>query len=143
MPIAKKNSANITPNDGRKHNGRKVGTKVAKPKKVDRKLTPAKLNKAKKDRMKVYAVNAIRSVYDTEEEFWVEIARKAKDNFNYAKMITEYAYGKPQDETGEGGKSKAPVINFYTNNNIPQIDNTIDIDHKDEDRSTLKVPTTF
>ena len=131
MGIAKKNSANITPNDGRKHNGRKVGTKVTQKRK-DPKLTPARINKAKSDRMKIYAVNAIRFVYDTEEEFWVEIAKKAKDNFNYAKMITEYAYGKPQEDTNLKEKTKAPTINFYSNNPTPQIDNTIDIPH-DED----------
>ena len=65
--------------------------------------------------MTLYAVNAIRQEYGSEEDFWVEMAKNAKKSFNYAKMITEYAYGKPQEETSTGGGNKAPVINFYNN----------------------------
>ena len=126
MPKAKKNSANIKEWDGRKNNGRKVGTKVTP------KLTPAKLNKAKKDRMVLYATNAIINEYGSEEEFWNMIAQHAKKSYNHAKMIVEYAYGKPKEDIAGGGDKKAPVINFYNNTPAPQIDNTIDIPH-DED----------
>jgi len=126
MPKAKKNSANIKEWDGRKNNGRKVGTKVQP------KLTPAKLNKAKKDRMVIYATNAIIDEYGNEEEFWKMIAGQARKSYNHAKMIVEYAYGKPKDDVGGGKKNKAPVINFYNNQPQPHIDNTIDIPHDEE-----------
>lgn len=131
MGTAKRNSQNITPRDGRKNNGRKPGEKLVKN---QAKLTPAKLNKAKRDRMTVYATNAIISTYGSEEAFWEMMAGKARKSFSHAKMVVEYAYGKPQDTVGAPTNNKAPTINFY--NTKQPVDETIDISHEEEDRPT-------
>ena len=116
-------------NDGRKHNARKKKNKkeVARKKKD---MTLSELNKAKKDRMTLYAINALRSEYSSEADFWKMIAEQARSSFNHAKLIMEYAYGKPQDNPGGHDNKKAPVINFYTNVNASSED-TIDVTHEE------------
>lgn len=129
MPIAKRNSVAIKKTDGRKNNGRKPGTKVAKPVK---KMTPAKLNKAKKERIKLYAINAIRKEFGSEEGYFEHLAREAKKSFNHLKLLTEYAYDKPENIQPAGSGTKAPVINFFGSPQLPEKDETIDVDHEEE-----------
>ena len=82
--------------DGRKNNGRKRGEKVNKPvKKVM--ATPSAMNKAKKDRVNIYALNAMKQVFGSEEAAWESLAEKAKDSFPHLKLLFEYKYGKPED----------------------------------------------
>lgn len=131
MGKAYKNSEAIKKTDGRKNNGRKKGEeRVAKAPK----MTPSQLNKAKKDRMTLYAINAIRQEYGCEEDFWLHMAKQARKSFTHAKTIMEYAYGKPNDDPAGGKEPKAPVINFYNNSTPQQIEPTIDIEHE-EDKS--------
>ena len=109
MARAYKNSEAIKNTDGRKNNGRKKGeTRVAKAPK----MTPSQLNKAKKDRMTLYAINAIRQEYGSEEDFWLHMAKHARKSFSHAKTIMEYAYGKPNEDVGGAKKSQAPIIVF-------------------------------
>ena len=129
MPAAKKHSSAITTTDGRKANGRKKGTKVAK-KRRDPLLTPSKLNKAKKERTQLYSINAIIKAYGSQEAFFELLADKSKDNFNDRKLLLEYAYGKPEDNQGAANNRVAPQINFYSST-PPRIDNTVDIEHED------------
>jgi len=131
MAAPKKHSSTITANDGRRNNGRKPGFKVKNVKKVE-KLTPAKLNKAKKERIQLYAINAIRTEFGSEEEFFMHLARESKKSYNHLKLMMEYGYGKPSEDSHSGGEKKAPVINFYGNPTTTPIDNTIEIEH-DED----------
>ena len=131
MAAPKKHSSTITANDGRRNNGRKPGFKVTK-KRSEEKLTPAKLNKAKKDRLRLYATNAIRKEFNSEEDFFVHLAKEARKSYNHLKLLMEYTYGKPEDNQHQGGEKKAPVINFYGNPTTTPIDNTIEIEH-DED----------
>ena len=56
----------IKKNDGRRNNGRKKGDSKNYPKKIN--ATPAAINEAKKDRMGIYALNAMKEVFGSEEE---------------------------------------------------------------------------
>ena len=130
MARAKRNSANITKMDGRKNNGRKPGTKIQK---TEKKLTPAKLNKAKKERVTLYSINAIREEFGSEQEFFKHLSAQAKKSYNHLKLLMEYAYGKPEDYTHHTPPKQAPVINFYGNTPPPlQKDNTIDVDYEED-----------
>lgn len=130
MPKATKNSVAIKATDGRKHNGRKPGTKV---KKSEPKLTPAKLNKAKKERIKLYAINAIREEFGSEQDFFKHLSREAKKSYNHLKLLMEYSYGKPEDYQHQTPPKQAPIINFYGSAPLPQPDTTIDVDYDEED----------
>ena len=131
MPIAKKNTvAQITKTDGRKNNGRKPGTKVQRK---EPKLTPAKLNKKKKERIKLYAINAIKEEFGSEQSFFEHLTKEARKNYNHLKLLMEYAYGKPEDYQGLGqGQKQAPVINFYGSAPLPPADETIDVEYNEE-----------
>lgn len=129
MPLPKRNSTAITKNDGRRNNGRKKGDTV---KRKQGKMTPAKMNKAKRNREKIYAINAIREAYDSEEEFWLFVAKESKKSFRHMKMLMEYGYGKPDTGTVAPVTNTKPVINFYGNQAPQQMDSTIDITHEEE-----------
>lgn len=132
MPLPKKNDAHIKPTDGRKHN---QGTKKRNRKPAVQKLTPAKYNKAKLDRIPIHAINAIKEVYGSEEEFFVHLAQDAKDNFQSKKLLMEYAYGKPDSvERSHGKADKAPQITFIDNRKM--VDDTIDVEHSEDEGDT-------
>ena len=98
----------VKPTDGRKNNGRKRGEKVNSPvKKVM--ATSGALNKAKKDRVHIYALNAMREVFGSEEKAWESLAQKAKDSFPHLKLLFEYKYGKPEDVGLNEGKPKVNI----------------------------------
>ena len=98
----------VKPTDGRKNNGRKRGEKVNKPvKKVM--ATPSAMNKAKKDRVNIYALNAMKQVFGSEEAAWESLAEKAKDSFPHLKLLFEYKYGKPEDVGLDEGKPKVNI----------------------------------
>lgn len=113
MARAKRNnSTEIVKTDGRKNNSRLA----PKPLSTKDKLLPAKNNKAKRERISSYAVDAMKKVFGSEEEAFENLARLGKDNFNQMKLLLEYAYGKPSDNINEKGtvnKIQAPVINFF------------------------------
>ena len=127
MPVPKKNKAHIKPTDGRKHN---KGT----PAKVrNTKLTPAKLNKAKRRRMELYAINAIREKFGSEEGVFGFIAEQAlKGKQYYMTKLLEYAYGDPRDIDRSQMKEETstPKIVFINNQ---QKDNTIEIEHEQDE----------
>ena len=128
MARAYKNSEAIKKTDGRKNNGRKKGeVRVAKAPK----MTPSQLNKAKKDRMTLYAINAIRQEYGSEEDFWLHMAQQARKSFTHAKTIMEYAYGKPSEDVGGGKKSQAPIIVFNNQERKDVEITSIDVDYED------------
>ncbi|MGB4742676.1 MAG: hypothetical protein WBH49_03430 [Flavobacteriaceae bacterium] len=98
----------VKPTDGRQNNGRKRGEKVNKPvKKVM--ATPGAMNKAKKDRVNIYALNAMKRVFGSEEAAWESLAEKAKDSFPHLKLLFEYKYGKPEDQDMNEGKPKVNI----------------------------------
>lgn len=102
----------VKPTDGRKNNGRKRGEKVNKPvKKIM--ATPSAVNNAKKDRMHIYALNAMNQVFGSEEAAWESLAEKAKDSFPHLKLLFEYKYGKPEDA---GLNESKPNLNINIKN---------------------------
>lgn len=94
----------VKPTDGRKHNGRKRGEKVNKVM-----ASPTTLNKAQKDRVHIYALNAMKEVFGSEEKAWASLAEKAKDSFPHLKLLFEYKYGKPEDVGLNEGKPKVNI----------------------------------
>ena len=40
---------------------------------------------------------AIAEIFGSEEKNFIDIAKKAKDNFAYCKLLMEYVYGKPKE----------------------------------------------
>ena len=91
--------------DGRKNNGRKRGERVNKPVIA----TPGAINKAKKDRVHIYALNAMKQVFGSEEKAWESLAEKAKESFPHMKLLFEYKYGKPEDVDLREGKPKVNI----------------------------------
>jgi hypothetical protein len=126
----------VKKNDGRKNNGRKKGDKYLK--KVE--ATPAKINDAKKDRIGIYALNAMKEVFGSEEEAWATLAKQARDSFAHMKLLFEYKYGKPTenvDYTSGGQKLDIPITNIFAGTqSTPQIDNTIDITPEEDGADT-------
>jgi len=114
----------VKPTDGRQNNGRKRGEKVNKPvKKVM--ATPSAMNKAKKDRVNIYALNAMKRVFGSEEAAWESLAEKAKDSFPHLKLLFEYKYGKPEDVGLDEGKPKVNINikNLFAGNQDDDTDN--------------------
>ena len=112
--------------DGRKNNGRKRGEKVNKPvKKVT--ATPSNMNKAKRDRVNIYALNAMKQVFGSEEAAWESLAEKAKDSFPHLKLLFEYKYGKPEDVGLDEGKPKVNINikNLFAGNQQDKEDSDI------------------
>ena len=51
------------------------------------------------------------------------------------KLLLEYAYGKPSDSIDavkKSGKVQVPVINFFNNKDIQNLEDTIDVTPDDE-----------
>ena len=138
MARAKQNSAYIKPNDGRKNNGRKKGDKYGPKKQLIK--SASQLTPAKKERISVYALNAMKDVFGSEEDAWKSLAEQAKDSFAHMNLLWQYRYGKPQDGS-EGSSNKkldVPVINFYASNKqVKDLDNTIDIESEEVDMDEL------
>jgi hypothetical protein len=140
MPTPKKNTAamkNQKPTDGRKNNKRQQSKQETREiVQKAKSMTPAQLNKAKKDRVSTYALKAMKKVFGSEAEAWETLAEKAKEgSFAHLNLLWQYKYGKPIDKevNNNVAKSNAPVINFF--NNAPQqeqIDNTIDVDYTED-----------
>ena len=95
MPRKKKEYKYVKKNDGRKNNGRKKGDTTLKKTTA----TPSAMNQAKRDRIGIYALNAMKEVFGSEDEAWRELAKQAKDgSFPHFKLLMEYKYGRPGDQ---------------------------------------------
>lgn len=131
MGRAKRNQASLKASDGRVNNGRKPGQVVRKQKKY----TPAQMNKAKKDRIKVYANNAIIDEWTSEEMFWRWLAEKSrKSNYHLGKLL-EYALPDPMEIHGIERTADKVNINFFGNTTIsnqePKQLDVLDIEAED------------
>ena len=124
-----KNPVNLAKNDGRANNGKgRPSSKVVKSRLQN--TTPAKLNQATKEQIGVYALNAMKKVFGSEEEAWMALAEQAKDSFAHMNLLWQYRYGKPGEAAKEDNTPKiaAPVINFYAApEQIKELEDTIDI----------------
>lgn len=111
--------------DGRRNNGRKKGDKVNKPVVA----TPSAINKAKKDRVGIYALNAMQKVFGSEAEAWESLAKQAKDSFPHMKLLFEYKYGKPDEARlgGEKAKVNINIKNLFAGNQEDNNNDIIDI----------------
>lgn len=99
----------IKPTDGRKNNGRQKGDNYKKP----RVRTSSAMNKAKKERINLYAVNSMTTVFGSEKEAFESLAQLAKDgSFPHMKLLLEYAYGKPEDLVPSDGKKNGATFNI-------------------------------
>lgn len=121
----------VKPTDGRKNNGRKKGDRVNKPITA----TPRGLNKAKKDRVHIYALNAMREVFGSEEKAWESLAEKAKDSFPHLKLLFEYKYGKPEDVGINEGRPKVNINikNLFAGNQDEDKPDIIDVTDEGEE----------
>ena len=128
MPKQKPNKPRLGKPDGRTTNGRKPGTVVKK----QPKMTPAKMNKAKKDRLSVYSVNSIIHEFGSEEEFTNFLAKEARGSFNHLKLLMDYAYGRPEDQNRHVEKKQAPTIVFVNNDN-QKGEQTIEVSHQESE----------
>jgi hypothetical protein len=119
--------------DGRKNNGRKKG-ETYKDKQPTRATTSA-LNKAKKARVGIYALNAMKDVFGSEEAAWKALAEQALGgSFPHMKLLFEYKYGKPEDNlpTKENQKLNINIKNLFTGTQQESEQETIDITPEDE-----------
>jgi len=116
--------------DGRRNNGRKKGDVIIKKENA----TPAALNKAKKNRSKLYAQNAMAETFGSEEAAWVHLAEMAKDSFPHLKLLFEYKYGKAGDnlDAGTAKKMNINIKNLFTGNQ-EETDNVIDVTPEDNE----------
>ena len=115
--------------DGRRNNGKKKGqTNIQKSN-----ATPAALNKAKKNRSKLYAQNAMSEAFGSEKDAWVHLAEMAKESFPHLKLLFEYKYGKAGEnmEVNPSSKMNINIKNLFTG--TQEKDNeVIDITPEDE-----------
>ena len=127
----KNNSTEIKRTDGRKNNKRLA----PKPISTIKKLSPARQNKAKRERISSYATSAMKDVFGSEKEAFKHLAELAKKNFTHMKLLLEYAYGKPSDSINDSAinnKIQVPVINFFNNKDKDLEDEVIDVTPEDE-----------
>ena len=127
------NSKEIKPTDGRKGNSRKKSIPKLPIPERERSNKPA-LNQAKKSRKKQYAKKAIKNVFGSEVAMFESMAKKAQEgSYNHMKLLTDMMYEEDKENTGT--TVKAPIINFFGDNDVSKKikDKIIDITPKDEE----------
>ena len=132
MPSKKPERKYMKKTDGRKNNGAKRGDAFVRKTMA----TPANFNKAKQNRSKILAKNAIEEVYGSEDEFWKMVAERASSSQYDRKMIIEYIYGKAMDNPDALSKEKKidfSIVNIFPGSDKPkEIEDIIDITPEDE-----------
>ena len=133
MPRQKNERKYMKKTDGRKGNGAKRGDALVRKTMA----TPANINKAKKNRSRVLATNAIEEIYGSEANFWNMVAEKAMDSQLDRKMIIEYVYGKATDNPDSHSKDKKidfSIVNIFPGSEKPKdIEDIIDITPEEEE----------
>ena len=133
MPQRKPERKYMKKTDGRKGNGAKRGDALVRKTMA----TPANLNKAKKNRSKLLATNAIEEVYGSEANFWKMVAEKAENSQYDRKMVIEYIYGKAMDNPDALNQEKKidfSIVNIFPGTEAPkETEDVIDITHEEED----------
>ena len=121
----------VKENDGRRNNGRKKGVRNVP---TVRPTSSAAINNAKRNRVGIYALNAMAKVFGSEEEAWESLAEQAKTSFPHLKLLFEYKYGKPLDSPEEKQqKVNINIKNLFTGSQDD--DKTIELSN-DEEAST-------
>lgn len=70
-------------------------------------------SKADEERIKGLSINAMKSIFGSEEKAFEHIAKLAKDSFPHLRLLMEYAYGKPTNSMNLGfeeNSNEKPVI---------------------------------
>ena len=117
----------VKENDGRRNNGRKQGVRNVP---VVRPTSSAAINNAKRNRIGIYALNAMAKVFGSEEEAWESLAEQAKQSFPHLKLLFEYKYGKPIDAPEEKQqKVNINIKNLFTGSQDD--DKTIELDNEE------------
>lgn len=135
MPRQKGERKYMKKTDGRKGNGAKRGDALVRKTMA----TPANINKAKKNRSKILATNAIEEVYGSESNFWKMVAEKAENSQYDRKMVIEYIYGKALDNPDAFSQAKNidfSIVNIFPGSEQPDV---IDVTPK-EDEGTEPEP---
>ena len=118
----------VKENDGRRNNGRKPGVRNVP---VVRPTSSAAINNAKRNRVGIYALNAMSKVFGSEEEAWESLAEQAKESFPHLKLLFEYKYGKPLDKPEEKQqKVNINIKNLFTGGQ-EEDDKTIELDNEE------------
>ena len=118
----------VKENDGRRNNGRKQGVRNVP---VVRPTSSAAINDAKRNRVGIYALNAMSKVFGSEEEAWQSLAEQAKNSFPHLKLLFEYKYGKPLDKPEEKQqKVNINIKNLFTGGQEGD-DKTIELDNEE------------
>jgi len=118
----------VKENDGRRNNGRKQGVRNVP---VVRPTSSAAINDAKRNRVGIYALNAMSKVFGSEEEAWQSLAEQAKESFPHLKLLFEYKYGKPLDKPEEKQqKVNINIKNLFTGGQ-EEDDKTIELDNEE------------
>jgi len=118
----------VKENDGRRNNGRKQGVRNVP---VVRPTSSAAINNAKRNRVGIYALNAMSKVFGSEEEAWESLAEQAKESFPHLKLLFEYKYGKPLDKPEEKQqKVNINIKNLFTGGQ-EEDDKTIELDNEE------------
>jgi hypothetical protein len=118
----------VKENDGRRNNGRKQGVRNVP---VVRPTSSAAINNAKRNRVGIYALNAMSKVFGSEEEAWQSLAEQAKESFPHLKLLFEYKYGKPLDKPEEKQqKVNINIKNLFTGGQ-EEDDKTIELDNEE------------
>ena len=55
---------------------------------------------------------AIAEIFGSEEKFFIDIAKKSKENFSYCKLLLEYVYGKPKQSVDMNIGKTVTAIKF-------------------------------
>ena len=66
--------------------------------------------KADEDRIRDLSINALESIYGSEEKAFEHIAELARDSFPHLKLLFEYAYGKPKDSRQINAHNEQPLF---------------------------------
>ena len=125
------NNNNKRKMDGRRNNKCMVRTKIMK---ADN-LPAPQPNQAKKNRAKKLSNKAIKNIFGSEDGIWDKLAEQALDgNMKAMEMLLQYQYGKAGEAQREAPTRKAaPIIQFVNPLGNPQVDNTIDITHEEDE----------
>ena len=66
--------------------------------------------KIDEERIRDLSINAIESIYGSEEKAFEHIAKLAKDSFPHLKLLFEYAYGKPKESRSINAHIEQPLF---------------------------------
>jgi len=68
--------------------------------------------KEDEDRIRTLSINALETIFGSEEKAFEHIAELSKESFPHLKLLMEYAYGKPKDnkQISAYGLVEQPII---------------------------------